>query len=473
MKFSVFLLLLLPMWCLPQTVNVIPEPAQIEFNSGLFSFKNGLNIKSYGDDATVTNIARLFAERLFSSKEWKAPVSSPGAKNVVLQIRQPVLPENESYQLIVTPDSVLVSAHSYRGLFYGTQTATQLFINSVLTNQMPCVAISDTPQYAYRGMHLDVCRHFFSKEVVEQYIDLMAQLKLNYFHWHLTDDQGWRIEIKKYPRLTTMGAWRTEKDGSKYGGFYTQDDVKEVVAYAAQRYITIVPEIEMPGHSSAAIAAYPWLCSRMADSFAVATTWGVKKDIYCPSDSTFMFLKDVLDEVCALFPGKYVHLGGDEAPKEEWKQSPVAQALMKKEALKDEEELQHYFMKKMMDYLATKGKRCIGWGEIVKGGLSDSVIVMSWLDKKAGVAAAQKGFNVIMTPRFYCYFDYPQSIKDKKQAWWMVYLPIKKVYQFNPVVKSLAPDRQKLIMGGQANVWTEYIPTEKQLWRQVMPRLAA
>ncbi|MDB5281061.1 MAG: Beta-N-acetylhexosaminidase, partial [Bacteroidota bacterium] len=234
-----------------------------------------------------------------------------------------------------------------------------------------------------------------------------------------------------------------------------------------------IPEIEIPGHSSAAIAAYPWLGCNPAKNVEVATTWGIKKDIYCPADSTFNFLKDVLDEVCALFPGKYIHLGGDEAPKEQWKKSAVAQALIKKENLKNEEELQHYFMKLMEDYLITKGKLSIGWGEIVKGGLSDSVVVMSWLDKKAGIKAAEHGNKVIMTPRFFCYFDYPQKLTDKKQAWWMVYLPLRKVYSFNPGVKSLSPEKQKLILGGQANVWTEYMPDQKQLSRRVMPRLAA
>jgi hexosaminidase len=301
----------------------------------------------------------------------------------------------------------------------------------------------------------------------------LAQLKMNYFHWHLTDDQGWRIEIKKYPKLTSVGAWRIEKDGSRYGGYYTQDDIREIVEYARQRYITIIPEIEMPGHSSAAIAAYPWLCFDDSSTIVVLNTWGVKKEIYSVKDSTFMFLKDVLDEVCSLFPGKYLHIGGDEVPKQRWKNSAVAQKVKETHHLKNEEELQHYFMNRIEDYLATKGKQCIGWGEIVKGGLSSDVVVMSWLDKKAGIKAAKKGNQVIMAPRFFCYFDYPQSIGDKKHAWWMTYLPLRKVYHFEPIPKRLPAEQRKLILGGQANVWTEYITNVSELSYQVVPRIEA
>ena len=469
----VLILILFPFFCHAQ-LSIIPKPSKVEFKPGFFVFKNGLSIKMSEADEVSTSIEKQFAERLFGSKEWKVPAFTPQAKNVVLQLTPGNHnAANENYRIRIFTDSILIEANTYCGLFYGCQSVTQLVINSVLNYEIPCAEITDTPQYSYRGMHLDVCRHFFSKEVVKQYIDLLGQLKLNVFHWHLTDDQGWRIEIKKYPKLTEVGAFRTEKDGTKYGGFYTQNDIKEIVAYAQERFVSIIPEIEMPGHSTAAIAAYPWLGCNPSNKINVATTWGVKKDIYSPGDSTFQFLKDVLDEVCALFPGKYIHLGGDEVPKEQWKKSAVAQALIKKENLKNEEELQHFFMKKMEDYLQTKGRQAIGWGEIVKGGLSDSVIVMSWLDKKAGVKAAAHGNRVVMTPRFFCYFDYPQKLSDKKQAWWMVYLTLKKVYSFNPQPKSLLPEKRKLVLGGQANVWTEYMRDEKQLSSRVMPRLAA
>ena len=474
MRHLFLLALLYPAFVFAQ-VGIIPKPNKVEIKQGFLNFQNGLTVKTRGDDARMTSVARLFANNLFGSKQWKVPASTENGKNIVLKILAPQSDSltDESYSLSVTRDSMLIAAHTYRGLFYGCQSAMQLFLNSVLTNEMPCVEITDTAQFVHRGLELDVCRHFFSKEVVEQYIDLMAQLKMNVFHWHLTDDQGWRIEIKKYPRLTETGGWRTYKDGFKSGGYYTQADIKEIVAYARERFITIVPEIELPGHSSAAIAAYPFLSCTPLLPKEVPTTWGIKKDIYCPSDSTFHFLQDVLDEVCELFPGKYIHLGGDEAPKDAWRKSDIAQALIQKEHLKNEEELQHYFLKKMEDYLARKGKRCIGWGEIVKGGLSDSVVVMSWLDKNAGIKAMEHGNAVIMTPRTFCYFDYPQKMSDKKPAWWMLYLTLHQVYKFDPLPKHATAQQHKLVLGGQANVWTEYITDEKQLHHQVMPRLAA
>jgi len=321
-------------------------------------------------------------------------------------------------------------------------------------------------------MHLDVSRHFFDKEIIKQYIDTLAKYQLNYFHWHLTDDQGWRIEIKKYPKLTAIGAWRTEKDGSRYGGFYSQDDVKEVVQYAALRNVTIVPEIELPGHSSAAIAAYPWLgCT--GKQIEVPHRWGIFKDIYIPTDSTFRFLEDVLDEICELFPSHYIHIGGDEVPKKQWIQSPFCKQFMKEKKLKNAEQLQYYFMKKIEDYLLTKGRRSMAWGEAVRGGISDSMIIMSWLGKGAGIKAAKRGSNVVMAPRLSCYFDYPQSLKDKKHAWWMTYTPLKKVARFSPQSKRLSEEENKRIIGAEATLWTEYVTNERELWHQLVPRIGA
>jgi len=357
-------------------------------------------------------------------------------------------------------------------LFYGIQTVKQLvkFDSTTQRYYIPGCTITDYPQYSYRGMHLDVCRHFFSKEVVKQYIDTLSKYRVNYFHWHLTDDQGWRLEIKKYPKLTEAGAWRTEKDGSRYGGYYTQADIKEIVQYAAERHVTIIPEIEMPGHSSAAIAAYPWL-SCNAESITVPNRWGIFKDIYCPTDSTFQFLRDVLDEVCALFPGPYIHIGGDEVPKDQWKKSPVVKNLMQREPLKNYEQVQHYFMRTMEQYLLTKGKRSMGWGEVTRGGMSDSLIVMSWRGKLAGIKAARKGNQVVMAPRFYCYFDYPQTWKEKKAAWWMTRNTANKVSQFNPQSSLLSAAQNKKVLGAEATLWTEYVTDEKQLWHQLQPRL--
>ncbi len=326
-------------------------------------------------------------------------------------------------------------------------------------------------KYPYRGMHLDISRHFFSKDIVKQFIDTLADCNINYFHWHLTDDQGWRIEIKKYPLLTEVGAWRIEKDGTKYGGFYTQQDIKEVVAYATSKGITIVPEIDLPGHSTAAIAAYPFL-SCHGQAIPVSNHWRIHKDILCPSDSTFRFLYDVLDEVCALFPSHYIHIGGDEVPKEQWKQSAFVTKLKQDKQLGNYEEVQHFFMHTLETYLATKGKRCIMWGEALRGGVGDSTIIMSWRGRGAGIRAAKLNRQVIMAPRFTCYFDYPETIKDKKPAWWMTYIPVKKVAKFNPQVKALGVKNANII-GAECTLWTEYVTTEQQLWHQLMPRLKA
>ncbi len=325
-------------------------------------------------------------------------------------------------------------------------------------------------KFSYRGMHLDVSRHFFSKEVVKQYIDTLSKYNINYFHWHLTDDQGWRIEIKKYPRLTTIGAWRKEKNDSIYGGFYKQAEIKELVAYAKARDITIIPEIDIPGHSSAAIAAYPWLgCT--GQQIEVPNRWGIFNDIYLPSDSTFLFLRDVMDEVCELFPSKFIHIGGDEVPKKQWRENELCKKLMKEKNIKNYEVLQHYFMRQIEDYLAAKGRRCIAWGEAIRGSVNDSLIIMSWRGKGAGIKAAKRGNEAVMASRFYCYFDYPQSAKDKKAAWWMTYTSAKKVAKFKPESKLLNTEQNKKIIGAEATLWTEYVSTERQLWHQLLPRL--
>ena len=378
---------------------------------------------------------------------------------------------DEAYHLVIKRDTLYAETNSVKGSYYAEQTYRQLCQNSS-ERKIACCDIIDYPAYSYRGMHLDVCRHFFSKEYIKHYIDTIAYYKINTLHWHLTDDQGWRIEIMQYPRLTEVGAWRTEKDGSKYGGYYTHADIKDIVAYANKHFITIIPEIEMPGHSSAALAAYPFLsCS--GQQCTVATTWGIKADIYTPSDTAFHFMEGVLDEVCALFPSPYIHIGGDEAPKAQWRNSNKAQTVIKQNDLKNEEELQHYFMHRIELYLKTKGKQAIGWGEVVKGGLSDSMVVMSWLSKAAGVKAVLHGNDAIMAPRSYCYFDYPQHGSEPLHAIWMLYLTLKRVYSFDPMPMGLTLAQQKHILGGEATLWTEYLKTEAEANHQLMPRLAA
>lgn len=427
----------------------------------------------------------LFAQHQFFVQPQQSSFSNQrfdlGKQNILGLVKQEMYTlvydvdlGEEGYHLIVDSNSAVLKANTTTGLFYGIQTVKQLVKLDSTTQRyyIPGCTITDHPQYSYRGMHLDVCRHFFSKELVKQYIDTLSKYRINYFHWHLTDDQGWRIEIKKYPKLTEVGAWRTETDGSKYGGYYTQADIKEIVQYATERHVTIIPEIEMPGHSSAAVAAYPWLsCGQQ--SIAVPNRWGIFKDIYCPTDSTFQFLRDVLDEVCELFPSPYIHIGGDEVPKEQWKNSVVVKKLMQREHLKNHEQVQHYFMKTMEQYLLAKGKRSMGWGEVTRGGVSDSMIIMSWRGKFAGIKAAKQGNDVVMASRFYCYFDYPQTWKEKKGAWWMTRTTVKKVSNFNPKSLQLSKARNKKIIGAEATLWTEYVSTEKQLWHQLQPRLKA
>ncbi|HWZ04831.1 MAG TPA: family 20 glycosylhydrolase, partial [Mucilaginibacter sp.] len=385
------------------------------------------------------------------------------------------------------PQQVLIAGKG-AGLFYGIQTLIQLMpADRAATAALPCVQIEDYPRFAYRGMMLDVCRHFFSVEFVKKYIDLMAAYKLNNFHWHLTDDQGWRIEIKKYPRLTQIASQRAQTvignyhdrtpqqfDNTPYGGFYTQDQIRDVVKYAADRYINIVPEIEMPGHSEAALAAYPELSCDPSLNYKVAETWGVFHDIYCPSDKTFNFLQDVLTEVMDLFPSRYIHIGGDEAPKDVWKKSEFCQQLMKQLGLKTEDELQSYFIQRIEKFVNSKGRSIIGWDEILEGGLSPNATVMSWRGEEGGIAAAQQSHNVIMTPGSGgLYIDQQQSKQNLEPLSIGGYDPLSKIYSYNPTPDVLTADQQKFITGVQANLWTEYIPSEIKADYMILPRLFA
>ncbi|NOX19362.1 MAG: family 20 glycosylhydrolase, partial [Chlorobi bacterium] len=331
------------------------------------------------------------------------------------------------------------------------------------------------------GMHLDVGRHMFPVSFIKKYIDYLAMHKLNAFHWHLTEDQGWRIEIKKYPRLTEIGAWRkgtqigktAEIDSVRYGGFYTQDEAREIVDYAAKRFITVVPEIEMPGHSLAALASYPFLACA-SDSFEVGTKWGVYENIYCAgNDSVFTFLEDVLTEVMDLFPSKYIHIGGDEAPKTKWKECPKCQARIKNENLKDESELQSYFIARIEKFLNEHGRQIIGWDEILEGGLAPNADVMSWRGITGGIEAAKLKHNVVMTPGSHCYFDHYQSAPEGEPLAIGGFLPLEKVYSYEPIPEELNKDERKYIIGVQGNVWTEYIATPEQVEYMALPRMCA
>lgn len=381
-------------------------------------------------------------------------------------------------------DNVLIKYASDQSALYALNSLLQLFQEQNKDRFITKCSITDYPNFEWRGLHLDVSRHFFTVDEVKRYIDLMALYKFNKFHWHLTDDQGWRIEIKKYPKLTEVGGYRDSTlighysdsprryDHIRYGGFYTKEDIKDIVAYAADRYITVVPEIEMPGHSRAALAAYPeYSCTGKQQP--VPGLWGVFDDIYCSKPATIQFMKDILTEVVELFPSEYIHIGGDEAPKTRWEECENCQKVMHDHGLKNEHELQSYFIRQMDDFLTEKGKKLIGWDEILEGGLSPNAAVMSWRGEQGGVEAANQKHEVVMSPTTYCYFDYYQSNSGLEPVAIGGYLPMEKVYQFNPIPKGIEENSELYILGGQANLWTEYIPTIEHLEYMAYPRALA
>jgi len=469
-------------------MGIIPAPVSIKKNTGTFTLSRETSIVADSPD----NKAILFLADYLHSKKMlnihpKANSGNDVANSIVLTSSGTDGLPAEGYRLTITPERITIAGKG-AGLFYGIQTLIQLIpAEGMASLSLPCVQIEDYPRFGYRGMMLDVCRHFFSVEFVKKYIDLMAAYKFNTFHWHLTDDQGWRIEIKKYPRLTTIGSQRAQTvignyhdrtpqqyDNTPYGGFYTQDQIRDVVKYAADRYITIIPEIEMPGHSEAALAAYPELSCDPSRTYKVSETWGVFYDVYCPSEKTFTFLQDVLTEVMDLFPSKYIHIGGDEVPKNVWKESPFCQKLIKKLKLKNEEGLQSYFIQRMEKFVNSKGRSIIGWDEILEGGLSPNATVMSWRGEAGGIAAAQQNHDVIMTPGSGgLYLDAAQGKLSDEPVGIGGYSPLQKTYSYNPTPPSLTPDQQKHILGAQANLWTEYIPTEAKADYMLLPRLLA
>jgi hexosaminidase len=411
--------------------------------------------------------------------------------NIVLDLETNSSMDREGYSLTVSPKEVEIHASSASGLFYGVQSLLQLLpvpdkASAQSANvSIPCVHIEDQPRFRWRGLMLDVSRHFFTKQEVEQLLDAMAWHKMNVFHWHLVDDQGWRIEIKKYPRLTEVGAWRKAvgfgldatsttaygPDG-RYGGYYTQDDIREVVAYAQARHIEIVPEIEMPGHSSAALMAYPQF-SCTGGPFTTDLPGGVFNGVYCVgNEDSYAFIDDILTEVCALFPGPYIHIGGDEVPVDNWKKCPKCQARMHQEGLTKESELEGYFIRRVEKLVNAHHRRLLGWSEIREGGLAANATVMDWVG--GAVEAATAGHDVVMSPLAFCYFDHYQSLNTNKEPHSIGgYLPLRQVYAFEPVPTNLPPAYEQHILGAQANLWTEYIPSFQHVEYMVFPRLCA
>lgn len=469
-------------------MGIIPAPVSLQKQPGTFALSQQTILVA---DSPSNKAVLFLADYLHSKKMLNIqPKNNSGAdvaNSILLTSAGTDNLPAEGYRLTITPQNIIIAGKG-AGLFYGIQTLIQLMpAEGVASLNLPCVQIEDYPRYGYRGMMLDVCRHFFSIEFVKKYIDLMAMYKFNTFHWHLTDDQGWRIEIKKYPRLTSIGSQRAQTvignfhdrtpqqfDNTPYGGYYTQDEIRDVVKYAADRYITIIPEIEMPGHSNAALAAYPELSCDPGRTYKVSETWGVFYDVYCPSDKTFAFLQDVLTEVMDLFPSKYIHIGGDEVPKNVWKGSPFCQKLIKKLDLKDENGLQSYFIQRMEKFVNSKGRSIIGWDEILEGGLSPNATVMSWRGEAGGIAAAQQHHNVIMTPGSGgLYLDAAQGKLSDEPLGIGGYAPLQKTYSYNPTPIVLTADQQKYVLGVQGNLWTEYITTDAKVEYMVLPRMLA
>jgi len=470
--------------------GLVPRPVKVKINRGNFLLNSSSFISANLKNKELNNIAKYLKENIkfYTSLNLTIKEHQKSKNTIELALSSNKDYKKEGYELNIDTSGIKIIASDTAGLFYGVQTLIALLPakkDKTENIKMNSLNIIDYPAYSWRGMMLDTCRHFMPVSFIKKFIDYLAIHKMNRFHWHLTEDQGWRIEIDKYPRLTEIGAWRKETleghysetphkyDGKKHGGFYSKKDIREIVQYAKERYISIIPEIEMPGHSGAAIASYPYLACTEGP-FEVKTIWGIHKDVYCAGkESTFEFLEDVLSEVIELFPSEYIHIGGDECPKDRWKECPDCQARIKNEGLKDEQELQSYFIKRIENFLNSKGKKLIGWDEILEGGLAPSATVMSWRGIKGGIEAANQGHDVIMSPTSHCYFDYYQGKKENEPLAIGGYLPLKKVYSFEPMPKELKKDKRKHILGGQANLWTEYVKTPRKAEYMLFPRMAA
>jgi len=482
-KLSLLILFIASIGFSQTPLPIIPKPQSLQENKGHFQLNKNTIIQA--------------DEKMFEAQYLKQAIKQqtgldlkilPAAANVAkislsFDLDAPAASGmEEAYKLTITNKTIVVKAESNHGFFNGINTLLQLIPSEKKENaKISCLEIIDNPKYQWRGMHLDCARHFFPVNFVKKYIDYLAMYKFNTFHWHLTDDQGWRIEIKQYPKLTEVGAWRNgsmvghyndqKYDDIRYGGYYTQDQVREVVAYAAQRHITVVPEIEMPGHAVAALAAYPqYSCT--GGPFEVTRQWGVLDDVFCPKEETFTFLQNILSEVMQLFPSQYIHIGGDECPKTRWKACPHCQALIREKGLKDEHELQSYFVQRIEKFINSKGRKIIGWDEILEGGLAPNAAVMSWRGTEGGIAAAKLQHYVVMAPGDYCYFDHYQDDPKNEPLAIGGYTNIEKVYSFNPAPPELSKDTQ-YILGAQANLWSEYIDSPEKAEYMVFPRMIA
>jgi len=487
MKRNLSLLILLLFFVMnvsAQELAIIPEPAEMSVQKGSFVLDKNCTLQFDASNQELARIAGFFNDYLKEMYGFTVGENTSG-KSIQLKLMTRLNLGKEGYLLKVNKNNIVITAAAPNGIFYGTQSLKQMLPVDATNGELEvqAVDIKDQPRFVWRGNMLDVGRHFFPVSFLKKYIDILAMYKINTFHWHLTEDQGWRLEIKKYPLLTEVSSWRDETvighntpeyDGIGYGGFYTQDQAREIVKYAADRFITVVPEIEMPGHSVAALAAYPQLgCT--GGPYEVRKTWGVSKDVYCAGkDETLDFVKNVLDEVMDIFPSKFIHIGGDECPKDAWEKCPDCQKRIADEGLKNEHELQSWFITQMDHYLSSKGRRLIGWDEILEGGLAPQATVMSWRGIKGGIAAARQNHDVVMSPNSHMYIDHYQSQnKDEEPLAIGGFLPVEKVYSYEPIPEELSPEEAKHVLGVQTNLWTEYIPNTRKAEYMLLPRLEA
>lgn len=481
----------------PESISIIPQPVSIEYFRGLFHSGDELPIYFLDSEKGLSIVANNLAT-IFKNSQIRTPVYELSRKKLsgkgIYLILDPGINNMEEYLIEVTRKRILIKGGSPQGVFYGVQSLRQILpaeledprlSENISSVTLPRLRIKDYPAFEYRGMHLDVARHFFPVSFIKKYIDLMALHKMNNFHWHLTEDQGWRIEIKKYPKLTEIGAWRDETlighgsrepfvyDGIPYGGYYTQDEIREVVAYAAERFVNIIPEIEMPGHATAALASYPELGCK-GGPYKVISRWGIFDDVFCAGNElVFIFLEDVLSEVVELFPSKLIHIGGDECPKTRWKQCLKCQSRIKDEGLADEYELQSYFIRRIENFLLTEERNIIGWDEILEGGLAPQATVMSWRGVEGAIEAVRMGQPAVMSPVSHCYFDYYQADPETQPLSIGSLITLKKVYSYDPIPEGLTEEETKLILGAQGNVWTEYMKTSSHVEYMAYPRAIA
>ncbi len=468
--------------------TIIPQPNHQKLLEGQFVL---LENASIGANSGARAKAEQLAGFLRPATGFALPIIEGSGGTIQLELN-PKIEGPEAYEINVSNSSIELKASSEAGLFYAIQSLRQLFLSSIFSESrvenswiVPCLEIQDAPRFAWRGAHLDVSRHFMPVTFVKKFIDLMALHKLNVFHWHLTDDQGWRLESLKYPRLTEIGAWRKqtmighglnknpEFDGIPHGGFYTQDEAREIVAYGLERHVTVMPEIEMPGHAQAALAAYPEF-GNTGETLEVWDRWGVNENVFNPLEPTILFLQGILSEVLEIFPSAYIHVGGDECPKTQWEHNGPAQIRITQLSLADEHELQSYFIGRMDQFLTAKGRRLVGWDEILEGGLTANATVMSWRGEEGGIAAAKAGHDVVMTPEYATYFDHYQSQNTELEPLAIGgFLPLEKVYAYEPIPPQLTELEARHVLGAQAQHWTEYMKDAAHVEYMSFPRLTA